>query len=57
MIVQSWKKYLEPDQFETLNTGDVYTVNEETHIWSTDNLNKMSTLRKQTIRKNIKWWL
>lgn len=47
------EKYLEPDQFETLNTGDVYTVNEETHIWTTNNLNKMSTLRNRLLEKTL----
>lgn len=47
------EKHLEPEQYETLNTGDVYTVNEETHIWTSDNLNKMSILRNRLLEKTL----
>lgn len=44
-------KHLKDGQYEILNTGDEYVCNEETHVWSTENLDKMSTLRNRLLKK------
>lgn len=44
-------KHLKPNEYEILNTGDEYVCNEQTHVWSKDNLNKMSILRNKLLKK------
>lgn len=45
------KQYLDPEEYEEVNTGDIYITNERTHIWTPDNLDKMSMLRNRMIKK------
>jgi hypothetical protein len=48
---ENLSKYLKTNEYEILNTNDEYITNEQTHIWSSDNINKMSILRNRLIDK------
>lgn len=44
---------LKPDEYTVINTGDIYTVTEQTHIWTVANLAKMSRLRDVLLERVI----
>lgn len=48
-------------EYEVINTGDVYRKTANDHLWSNENLCKMSRLRNATIRRALDsgydyWW-
>ncbi|MHC1696449.1 MAG: hypothetical protein AB9835_14520 [Eubacteriales bacterium] len=41
------------ETYDIINTGDEYVCNEQTHVWSKDNLDKMSHLRNAMLQKTL----
>ena len=48
------KKFLQPDEYIEINTGDDYSRTEEHHEWKDDNLSKMSLLRNRFLTEILK---